>query len=372
MADTEITALQVKDSLDSYVNKMNILTGDITTAPQRIQEFLDRFGGTDLIGALGKVEDSFGQAKSLLLQAQQCYQQAEGELNLVAQKIDSVDWDAFTKNQQTIDGDYEEIRADIEANSDKEHALELLLSAAQKAIELRATKEELAEQTARVNEATIKFSNLLFDVQNLNEKLSASIKADERRLDAAEADLQTKMEIENCYDKGQADTKFAFKEEIPTLAKLNGVDKDYAQETYAQSSDMKKVRVALFGEDGDQVPLTQKVQELNLNKAESNDVYSRTAADLQFARKDEIVPEDSVRTIVDDEIRRNVYDASGNPIFITRDTANKLIKQDVALEVISVLRKYGVITDPTPPLDGATEEEKKELENNTGSPSAGA
>lgn len=365
MADAEITALQVKDSLDSYVSKMNILTGDITTAPQRIQEFLDRYGGTDLIGALGKVEDSFGQAKALLTQAQQCYQQAEGELNLVSQKIDKVDWDAFTKNQQTIESNYEEFRNGIQANSDKEHSLELLLAAVQKAIELRATKEELAEQTARVNNATIQFSNLLFDVQNLNEKLSASIKADERRLDAAEAVLPTKMDIENCYDKGQADTKFAFKEEIPTLAKLNGVDKDYAQETYAQSSDMKKVRVALFGEDGDQIPLTQKVQELKLDKAESNDVYSRTAADLQFARKDEIVPEGSVRTIVSDEIRRNVYDASGNAIFITRASAGEMIKQDVALEVISVLRKYGVITDPKAPLEGATEEEKKELANGT-------
>lgn len=363
MADKEITALQVKDSLDSYVSKMNILTGDITTAPQRIQEFLDRFGGTDLIGALGKVEDSFAQAKSLLLQAQQCYQQAEGELSLVSNKIDSVDWDAFTKNQQTIESDYEELRSGISTNSDKEHSLELLLAAAQKAIELRATKEELAQQIARVNEATTKFSNLLFDVQSLNEKLSSSIKADERRLDSIESTLPKKMNVDDCYDKGQADTKFAFKEEIPTLAKLNGVDKDYAQETYAQSSDMKKVRVALFGEDGDEIPLTQKVQELTLNKAESNDVYSREAADLQFAKKNEIVPEDSVRTIVDDEIRRNVYDSAGNALFITRVTADKLIKQDVALEVISVLRKYGVITDQKPPLEGATEEEKKELQN---------
>lgn len=362
MTDKEITALQVKDSLDSYVSKMNILTGDITTAPRRIQEFLDRFGGTDLIGALGKVEDSFAQAKSLLLQAQQCYQQAEGELSIVSNKIDNVDWDAFTKNQQTIESDYEELRSGISENSNKEHSLELLLAAAQKATELCATKEELAQQVARVNETTTEFSNLLFDVQNLNEKLSSSIKADERRLDSIEDSLSKKMNVDNCYDKGQADTKFAFKEEIPTLAKLNGVDKDYAQETYAQSSDMKKVRAALFGEDGDKIPLTQKVQELSLSKAESNDVYSRTAADMQFAKKSDIITEESIKTIVDDKIRRNVYDSAGNAIFITRATADEMIKQDVSLEVISVLRKYGIIADKTP-LESATEEEKEELQN---------
>lgn len=351
MADDALSVQQVKDSLDAYVRKMNLLTGDMSSAPERVKEFLERHNSSDLLTAFYTLEDLFNQSENLLEVARDEVRLAANELKAATLKFDQLDYTGKEfANKIETQKKLEEISDQLDKALQDRNSLRTMIQMAANQVVNRATKEELQQEAARVNEIGKRMDSLEFTERTHNTNQELVLQQHANRLQSVESDIKRKANNKDVYTRGETDEKFAYRKELPTLETLGGISKEMAAQTYGDRKDVEDLKGVVYhmSDINDESLLLKELKRLKNDKADRMQVYSREISDQKFALKADVPGEDAIRTMAADEVIKRLSDSKGDYLFITTTQAESFIRHVVAVEVDKQLKGAHVIPEDFP------------------------
>ena len=351
MADDALSVQQVKDSLDAYVRKMNLLTGDMSSAPERVKEFLERHNSNDLLTAFYTLEDLFNQSESLLDVAREEVRQASNELKAATLKFDQLDYTGKEfankiETQKKLEGILDQLD---KAQQDRNSLRTMIQMAASQVIN-KVGKEELQSTNARISEVGRRMDSLEFTERTHNTNQELTLQQHANRLQSAESDIKRKANAQDVYTQDEVNGMFAYRKELPTLETLGGISKEMAAQSYGDRKDVEDLKSILYhlSDPEGKSLLLKEVKRLDNDKADRMKVYSREVADQKFALKSEIPSDDMIHTTAAEEVIKRLRDSKGDYLFITTTQAADFIRHTVAVEVDKQLKGAHVIPEDFP------------------------
>lgn len=323
-----MTLRQLQDTLENFAYKMSRITGDLVSNEVRLNDFLNRYGNSDIISAVEMLDDRFRAAKKDLEQAKSMVQDGAKKLETANMRLSHLDLSGFASKAFCESRDNELQKQIDESTKTTEQIIQTLEDVKGRAM-ASAPAEDIDLCNKRIDGLSDKIKEQASRIQSTSDDIASKVNQHDKQI----ADLQKEMagaaEQKNTYSKEEMDRRFALKGNAPTLDKLNGLSKDEAVKTYARADDFNELKEEVMGGKNDPQSLRMKISRLNATKVNSSDVYSKTEADAFFCKKKDVLTEQDVHTIVDNAITKATVSGDGSTIYATKDQIQSIVDEAV-------------------------------------------